>query len=593
MGRSSSGRAAPCYVLGRMRATHLCLAFALLVGCLVGTGAVSGLEPELELGEEAAPPAPTVNKDKRAFEKKMRQLAELHEEAMEVKNENTEERNQKSIKASAYNTKWNAKHERLTKKQHKLKIAMATDKNLVQRDSKGDELANELRKKHDMRIKKTMKTALTAMRKVEHVTNSQVSKNPIIAAAAKAITTERGNEIFSVLGLDKNQLNQNYLLKMDNAIQKYNEMPDSHNEEKLQKALVVTHERVRKEKIIEMKAKSEKAAKNKRSADNAAYYKQKWAEKKRELTRKKQSRDTYVKKLKNENKFKKWVQEQNENESGHKNTIYTAEKNKKQTIEKKHKVQREKVYAANANIAAQAKKKFEFEQSQLQAKLNAARADYTTKKNELVTAKESREKARANMHTIRANSERAVSLERAAQAQATAANELKTKFASESNYAQAKKEDDKLAQAKKATAEAQFKYKAVIATMNKKDKVQSQKANEKATALKAKIVAEQNLANHKAKREMELEKANKPPEVIADASVPKDMDPSKISRQQKDARANMLPPQTRSNRYQKARLANQRAGIQAGASVMDPAGKKKPLNAPPGYTPDATKVGVN
>merc|ERR1719267_202542 len=405
---------------------------------------------------------------------------------MEVKNENTEERTQKSIKASSYNTKWNAKHERLTKKQHKLKIAMATDKNLVQRDSKGDELANELRKKHDVRIKKTMKTALTAMRMVEHVTNSQVSKNPIIAAAAKAITTERGNEIFTVLGLDKNQLNQNYLLKMDDAIQKYNEMPDSHNEEKLQKALVVTHERVRKEKIIEMKAKSEKAAKNKRSADNAAYYKQKWAEKKRELARKKQSRDTYVKKLKNENKFKKWMQEQ--------------------------KVQREKVYAANANIAAQAKKKFEFEQSQLQAKLNAARADYTTKKNELVTAKESREKARANMHTIRANSERAVSLERAAQAQATAANELKTKFASESNYAQAKKQDDKLAQAKKATAEAQFKYKAVIATMNKKDKVQSQKANEKATALKAKIVAEQNLANHKAKREMELEKANKPPE---------------------------------------------------------------------------------
>merc|ERR1712167_518502 len=296
-----------------------------------------------------------------------------------------------------------------------------------------------------------------------------------------------------------------------------------------------------KEKIIEMKAKSEKAAKNKRSADNAAYYKQKWAEKKRELTRKKQSRDTYVKKLKNENKFKMWVQEQNENESGHKNTIYTAQKKKKQ------KVQREKVYAASANIAAQAKKRFEFEQSQLQAKLNAARADYTTKKNELVTAKESREKARANMHTIRANSERAVSLERAAQAQATAANELKTKFASESNYAQAKKQDGKLAQAKKATAEAQFKYKAVIATMNKKDKVQSQKANEKAAALKAKIVAEQNFANHKAKREMELEKANKPPEVIVDASVPKDMDPSKISRQQKDARANMLPPQTRSN----------------------------------------------
>lgn len=527
-----------------------------------------------------------------AFEKKMRELKELHEEAKEVQNENTEERNQKSIKASKYKTKYNAKHERYVKKENKMQIAMATDKSIIQKDSKGDELANELRKKHDVRIKSTMKTALTAMRKVEHVTNSAVPNDPIMAAAAKAIMTERGNEIYTTLGLDKNQLNQQYLLKMDDAIQKYNEMPDSHNEEKLQKALIVTKERVRKEKIIEMKAKSERAAKNKRSADNAAYYKQKWDEKKRELQRKKSARDTYVKKLKNESKFKKWVQEQNENESGHKNAIYTAEKNKKQTIEKKHKVNREKVFAANANIAAQAKKKFEFEQQQLQAKLNSARADYTTKKNELVTAKESREKARANMHTIRANSERAVQLERSAQTKATAANELKTKFASESNYAQAKREQGNLNQAKKSTAEAQFKYKAVIATMNQKDKIQSRKANEEKAALAKKITAEAAYNTHKAKREMVLERANKPPEVIADASIPKDMDPSKIAQQQKDARANMLPPKG-SAKYSRKGLHTAKPVVQEGAAVMDPAGKKKPLGAPPGYTPDATKVGVN
>merc|ERR1712093_923891 len=123
-----------------------------------------------------------------------------------------------------------------------------------------------------------MKTAITAMRKVEHVTNSQVTNDPVMKAAAKAIMKQRGNEVFSVLGLDKKQLNQEYLLKMDAAVKLYNEMPDSHNEEKMEKALVVTKERVGKEKVIEMKAKSEIAAKNKRSADNAAYYKTKWNE---------------------------------------------------------------------------------------------------------------------------------------------------------------------------------------------------------------------------------------------------------------------------------------------------------------------------
>merc|ERR1719310_714616 len=111
------------------------------------------------------------------------------------------------------------------------------------------------------------------------------------------------------------------------------------------------------------------------------------------------------------------------------------------------------------------------------------------------------------MHTIRANQERAVDLEAAAKLKSDAANEMKTKFASETNDAAAKKEDDLLKAAKTATSEAQFKYKAIIATMDEKDKVQTEKVN-----------AEKAAADHKATKAEVLEKAATPPGAIPDTA---------------------------------------------------------------------------
>jgi len=575
-----------------MRAMHLCLAFA-LAGCMVAIGAASELGPDaaLALGEGLGvsdSPPPQTNKDKQAFNEKMKAVAELHEEAADVKDETIQERSNKAVTTAEFNSVYKQKKQKLIKKQNELEVKIATDRNLVESSAQGDEQAAELRKKHDKRIKSTMKVALNAMRKVEHVTNNQVSNDPIVRAADKAVMKQRGDEIYSVLGLDDKQLNQHWLVKMDQTVANYNEMPDSHNLEKMEKQIVVTKERVRKEKIIEMKAKRERAAKDKRSADNAAYYATKWNEKKKELGRKKEARDTYVKKLQAENKFKKWVQEQNENESGHKRTIYENEKGKKETIERAHKVQREKVYAANANIVAQTKKKFEFEQSQLQAKLDAAAGDYSSKKNELVTAKEVRQKARASMHTVRANSERAVELETAQAAKSKAADEQRAQFASQTNFAAAQLEQEKLEAAKKSTAEAQFKYKASITTMDEKDKIQSQKENAEAEALKNKQEAENKVADHKAKRQLVLEQASKPPSEIEDQSPPADMDPMRIMRKQQAARQKMLSP-AQATPYPKPRVDLAGKEVEAGAGVPDPAGKKDPLNAPPGFQPDPRK----
>jgi hypothetical protein len=97
----------------------------------------------------------------------------------------------------------------------------------------------------------------------------------------------------------------------------------------MEKALEVTKERVRKEKIIEMKSKKEVKAKKQRSTQNAAYYQKKWVEKTRELHRKKTARDKYVAKIKSEHKFKMWMQEQRENESNHKKAKFDRESGQK------------------------------------------------------------------------------------------------------------------------------------------------------------------------------------------------------------------------------------------------------------------------
>jgi hypothetical protein len=563
-----------------MRAAQLCIAFV-VAGCLLGGSSLPepGLDAEnlLQLGSGAEPP-PDVNQMKEMFNAKMKAVGELHEEAVEAKEHTTNERQEKAMQAAEYMNSYRAKKEVLVKKQDKMSVDIAADEALVLRTAKGDERTAELRKKHDTRIRHTMRAALHAMYKVEKVTGAKVSTDPTVIDAARKTMLERSNEVYSVLALTPEQMNRNWLLKMDEAVAAYNENPDSHHEEKLEKALEVTKERVGKEKIIEMKAKKEIAAKHKRTEDNKAYYDQKWHEKKKEMGRKKSARDDYVKKLQTENKFKKWVQEQNENEGGHKAAIFEKEKSTKVKAEKAHKTQREKVYAANAKIIEEAKKKFDFEQQQLQLKVDAAKGEYTTKKNEVITAKEVRDKTRQSMHTIRANEERSVDLEAAAKTKADAANEMKTKFASETNDAAAKKEDELLKAAQTSTSEAQFKYKAILATMDEKDKVQTEKVNAEAAALKLKLEAEKEAADHKATKAEVLEKAATPPGAIPD-TAPKELTVENVMREQLAARDAMLPPPTQAN-YPIPKVSQASKDVQAGAAVPDPAGNKAPLEAP-------------
>jgi len=581
MGKPGSGGG--CSSKTRMRATHLCVALV-IAACVLGSSALPEDDGAASLGEESGSiPAPEVNPQQQRFNKKMEAVRELHEEAQQLRSRTNDEREGKAAKASEYMSQYAIKKEILVKDQAKIQTKIDADRAVVSRGSKGDEKASELRKKHDKRIKGTMKVALDAMRKVESVTSNRVPADPLMIDAQKRIMTARSNEMYTTLGLDKNQIATPYLMKMDNAIKAYNEMPDTHNGEKMEKALTVVKERVAKEKQVEIKTKKEVAAKNQRSADNKAYYNRKWKEKEGELTRKKNARDTYVHKLKAENKFKKWVQEQNENESGHKKTIFEDEKGKKHAIETAHKVQRKKVYAANSNVVEQAKKKFEFEQTELQKKLDAAASDYTTKKNELVAAKESREKTRASMSTLRANAERAKELEGAAKSKADKSEALKAQFASEANFAAAKSDADALDVTVKASAESNFKYTAVISTMNEKDKIQDEKDAAVATALKAKLAAEEAVTEHKAKRALEIEEANKPPDVI-DSGPASEMDPNTIMNQQMQQRNNMLPAPAVSE-FPTPKIEDQDKQVQEGAGVQDPGGTKQPLQAPPGFDP--------
>lgn len=536
-----------------------------------------------QLGEGTMPPAPEVNEDKQRFNKKMEAVRELHEEAQQLSSKSADEREEKAAASSEYMTDYSMKKEILVKDQAKLQTKIDADRAMISRTSKADEKSAELRKKHDKRIKSTMGSALDAMRKVEAVTSNRVPADPTMVAADKAVMAARANEMYTVLGLDKKQLTARYLVEMDDAVKAFNEMPDSHSEEKMEKKLTIVKERVAKERQIEQKNKKEIGAKDARSAQNKRYYDLKWREKEKEMSRKKNARDVYVNKLKSENKFKKWVQEQNENESGHKKTIFEDEKAKKHTIESAHKVQRKKVYASNANVVEQAKKKFEFEQTELQQKLDAAQTEYTTKKNELVAAKESTEKSKASMATLKGNSDRAAQLETQAKTRADASHEQKNKFASEANFAMAKADADKLDEAVKSTATANFQFNAIIATVDEKDKVQDEKNAAVDAALKAKLLAEEAVAEHKAKRALELEEANKPPDAI-ESGPAAEMDPNTIMIQQTAAQKNMMPAPAVSE-FPQPKLENQEQAVQTGAGTPDPAGGKQPLAAPPGYSP--------
>merc|ERR1712178_465202 len=150
----------------------------------------------------------------------------------------------------------------------------------------------ERNRKHDKNIKENMKRALHAMVKVDHLVRGKVKPDATVKAAQKTVNKAQGDSVYTVLGLDSNQLSKDYLLDLDAAVAAYDAKPTAMGKEKLQKSLKTTKERMQKDKIEERKWKSEKAEKKK-----AAYYDQKWKEKKGELAAKKKKRDRFVTKL--------------------------------------------------------------------------------------------------------------------------------------------------------------------------------------------------------------------------------------------------------------------------------------------------------
>jgi len=555
-----------------LRAMRLCVTLA--IGCVVGINIPDdGLLSDDFLQMEMAS-GKTNEELKTELQKKMRAVSELHLEAQDLKAERTAERSKKAQKAVDYMESYAGRKVTQKKKISDLRAQMANDNLLILRTADADEQGNELRKKHDGRIKKTMKRALTAMRKVDHLVRGHQRTDPTVKSAEKAVVRARGSEIFTVLGLDYNQLNKDYLLSLDAAVAAYNAMPDANSEEKMEKALEVTKERVRKEKIIEMKKKKEVKAKKERSDQNAAYYKQKWVEKTRELHRKKTARDKYVSKIKSEYKFKRWIQEQKENESSHKKSKFDQESAQKIKVEKDHKAFRVKVAAANAKIKENREKKFDAEQKTLQDKLTSAKNDYEKKKSEAYTAGEARQATRTKMTTIRLNSQAATEKSDEANKKFGYAEEMKTKFASESNQ---KASADKRAvrdAAKQTAKESEFKLKEILTVMDERDGKQSKAKLAVREALKVQEAAKEQADMHAAKRD-EVVKEEPPPKVDDVADQNGNIDPNVMMKKQMEAMGRVLSSPNKQFKEPSLSLASK--SVQNGAGTPPIQGKSTPL----------------
>lgn len=547
-------------------AAQVCITLA--IGCILGINAIT--EEALEGDTLLASGSPDV---KTQLQERMKQVTELHAQATMVRKERTVERQKKAQTSIEYMEGYNSKRNDLEKKKAKLRAEMAADQQMVLKTAPADEKESELRKKHDKRIKETMKRALGAMRKVDNLVRGHQREDPTVKAARKNVIKARGSEIFTVLGLDQNQLTKDYLLTMDAAVAAYNSMPDAHNEEKMEKALEVTKERVQKEKIIEMKAKKEVKAKKQRTDANKAYYRQKWVEKRRELDKKKVARDKYVAKLKSEHKFKLWVQEQRENESEHKKGVFDKESDKKIKIEKDHKAFRQKVAKANAKLKENAEKKFSAEQKTWQDKLTSAINEYTRTKNQAWTATEARQKTRTKMTTIRLNSEKAKTESDQAAKDQGYADEMKTKFASESNQKAAQDKKAVADAAKKTSEEAGFKLQEVTSVMEERDSKMSEAKIQKAEALKKKLLAEEKTAMHAAKKEEQINKAMPPPPEVADVTLDKginNVDADFLMRRQMKEMGKTMPPKIANNKAADPVLSSASAQVQQGAGLPNP-----------------------
>jgi len=296
-----------------------------------------------------------------------------------VKKVRAKERAQKAQDAVMYMENYRAKKTNFEKEKAKLREQIDKDKMEILRVTPGLRTNYERNRKHDKNIKENMKRALHAMVKVDHLVRGKVKPDATVKAAQKTVNKAQGSSIFTVLGLDSNQLSKDYLLDLDAAVAAYDAKPTAMGKEKLQKSLKTTKERMQKDKIEERKWKSEKAEKKKRDKQNAAYYDQKWKEKKGELDAKKKKRDMFVTKLKKKMKREKWVKTKNKNEATQKKAKYDKERSGKVAAENNNKELEAKRAKARKIIHENYKRKIDAGYKKLQDKAMSAKSEWVKK----------------------------------------------------------------------------------------------------------------------------------------------------------------------------------------------------------------------
>jgi hypothetical protein len=420
---------------------------------------------------------------KTALEHKMKAVNDLKRAEDGLKRKISKEKAQKANKAVLYMEKYNAAKNANNAEASRLERKIATDRAGILSTTPHLAKKYERNRKHDKKLKQAMKTALTSVKSVDGLVKHKVKVDPTVKMAEQAVNQAQGSAVYTVLGLDAEQLSKEYLLDLDAAVAAYDADPTNSAHEKLQKAVKKTKEKMKKEELKEYMAKKEKHMKKFRESQNKKYFKVKWMEKRKEMAGKKVRKNKFVKKVKNELRFKGQQRTRLSKEADAKKLKLTKERqNKKNEATAKRKAW-EGTAAGKAHLKEQAQKKFAAKHKQLQDKASAAKSDYMKKLRYRKAATVGLSRAKAEQKAAKIGVAAVKKSVAAAKTQLTAATAAAAKVGSATNL-RAKANAQKLLDARVAgETKASVKVKMKDAQVKEKTaKLAKSKINEK-TAL--------------------------------------------------------------------------------------------------------------
>lgn len=435
-----------------------------------------------------------------ALQDKMEALSDLDHEASRLKKKRAAERTKKAQGAVEYMETYKAKKASFAREAARLRDRIERDKTEIIKSTPSLKKSYERHKKHDTHVKETMKRALIAMRKVNLLVNGKQKSDPTVKMAQKAVAKSHGKEVFTVLGLDSDQLGKDYLLAMDAAVAAYDAKPSPMAEKRLERTIRTTKERMKKEAQLERTKKSEVRAKKERSAKNQVYYKTKWNEKTRELGRKRVQRDNLVKKLKKERKTKAWVRRKNEDEAEAKRMVIVKEKQAKKNKENAVKTRKMKVAQAKSKVKKNSKMKWSTAQKKLNDIVTSKKSDARKKQIDLKRVKEKMNKGKVAMERESKNVSAAGKSSAGAARAYGQAKEKKTKLASELNQKTATKAQTYMRARATLLRKSNFKEKAAKAKMKELGRKSAVAKLAFKAANAAKLKAIKKAALHKASK---------------------------------------------------------------------------------------------